>query len=496
MSTNLLSLGRLSAALLAGLLVLSPALGSEAVAQDIRGSLFAEADAALKECMTARADILVPKLYGAGMKNYRKAEDDLKKGKNLEGIRKDLQSATASFRRSLEGVKLANVTLAASLAARDDAQSADAPKHAAEQWRKADRKFTEAAEKLEDGDVKGAQRRSAEAETLFREAELDAIKQSFLNETWGLLERAERDDVKKRAPATLHRAGMLTGQADKALTENRYDADEPRSLAQEAKYEAQHALYLASVVEKVEKKDLPLETLLLNNEKPLQSIAGALDILASFEEGMDRTTAAILKKIVVYQDSLQRLNSKVAEGSEQIASQEARIKELEADLGGVQRERSQLAERMAAQARIREKFVGVERMFDREQARVLREGNDIIIRVTGLTFNVGKADIDPQFFGLLTTVQRAIGEFPGARLSVEGHTDSFGGDQSNLELSQKRADAVRKYLLANMRLEPAMVDAIGYGETRPVASNETREGRTRNRRIEIIIHPELGTGSW
>jgi outer membrane protein OmpA-like peptidoglycan-associated protein len=151
---------------------------------------------------------------------------------------------------------------------------------------------------------------------------------------------------------------------------------------------------------------------------------------------------------------------------------------------------------MAAQARIREKFVSVERMFDRDQARVLREGNDIIIRVTGLTFSVGKADIEPQFFGLLTTVQRAITEFPGARLSVEGHTDSFGGDQTNLELSQKRADAVREYLLANMRLEPALVDAIGYGETQPVASNETREGRTRNRRIEIIIHPELGTGSW
>ncbi len=134
-------------------------------------------------------------------------------------------------------------------------------------------------------------------------------------------------------------------------------------------------------------------------------------------------------------------------------------------------------------------------MFERDQARVLREGNDIIIRMTGLSFGVGKSEIEPRYFGLLTTVQRAIREFPGSRVTIEGHTDSFGGDDQNLQLSQRRADAVRQYLLANSSLDPAMVESVGYGETRPVASNDTVEGRARNRRIEVIIHPQLTMSS-
>jgi outer membrane protein OmpA-like peptidoglycan-associated protein len=72
-------------------------------------------------------------------------------------------------------------------------------------------------------------------------------------------------------------------------------------------------------------------------------------------------------------------------------------------------------------------------------------------------------------------------------ITVEGHTDSFGGDESNLELSQRRADAVRAYLLANMQLAPYRISAMGYGETRPISSNETAEGRSRNRRIDLVV---------
>jgi outer membrane protein OmpA-like peptidoglycan-associated protein len=72
---------------------------------------------------------------------------------------------------------------------------------------------------------------------------------------------------------------------------------------------------------------------------------------------------------------------------------------------------------------------------------------------------------------------------------VEGHTDSYGSDASNLNLSQERADAVKAYLLANMSMDPSRIEAIGYGESKPIANNETAEGRAKNRRIEIVIHP-------
>jgi outer membrane protein OmpA-like peptidoglycan-associated protein len=72
---------------------------------------------------------------------------------------------------------------------------------------------------------------------------------------------------------------------------------------------------------------------------------------------------------------------------------------------------------------------------------------------------------------------------------VEGHTDSHGSDQTNLSLSQQRAMAVRGYLMNSMALNPQLITAVGYGESQPVANNETPEGRRRNRRIDIRIQP-------
>jgi OOP family OmpA-OmpF porin len=234
-----------------------------------------------------------------------------------------------------------------------------------------------------------------------------------------------------------------------------------------------------------------MEDMLLASEEPLRRIAAELGFRAEFDEGPNEATEKTLQRISEYEAAVEDLQSQLAGRTEQIAGLEARISELEADLGGVQLERSELAEAIAAQAQLREKFTRVEQMFDRDEARVLREGNDVIVRLTGLTFAVGKSDIEPAYFALLTSVQYAIAEFPGARVSIEGHTDSFGGDEQNQQLSQDRADAVREYLVANMRLDPARIDAIGYGETRPVASNETPEGRAKNRRIEVVIHAEL-----
>ncbi|MFQ5638306.1 MAG: OmpA family protein [bacterium] len=88
-------------------------------------------------------------------------------------------------------------------------------------------------------------------------------------------------------------------------------------------------------------------------------------------------------------------------------------------------------------------------------------------------------------------MQQAINIFLDAKISVQGHTDSYGSDQTNLKLSQERAEAVRQYILANMGLDETRIAAVGYGESKPIANNETAAGRTKNRRIELVIHPQL-----
>jgi len=110
----------------------------------------------------------------------------------------------------------------------------------------------------------------------------------------------------------------------------------------------------------------------------------------------------------------------------------------------------------------------------------------------GLNFDVGSSVIKPEYFQLLRKIQTAIDLFPDSQVEVQGHTDSFGADETNMQLSEQRASAVQQYLLANMDdLGATQITAVGYGETVPLASNETAEGRTKNRRIDLLITPNL-----
>jgi len=146
---------------------------------------------------------------------------------------------------------------------------------------------------------------------------------------------------------------------------------------------------------------------------------------------------------------------------------------------------------MEANEKIRAQFMAVEKLFARDEANVLRKGNDIIIRLIGLSFPVGRSTIQPQSFAVLSKLQEAIRLFPDCKLGIEGHTDSHGGDAMNLQLSQERAQSVRQYLIANMGIDVSKITATGYGETKPIATNETKEGRARNRRIDVVIHPMM-----
>lgn len=88
-------------------------------------------------------------------------------------------------------------------------------------------------------------------------------------------------------------------------------------------------------------------------------------------------------------------------------------------------------------------------------------------------------------------MQKAIALFPDSQVEVEGHTDAYGSDELNQELSENRAMAVREYLLVSTQLPAKKIAASGYGESKPVANNETAEGRLKNRRIDLVIRPQL-----
>ncbi|MBT8083742.1 MAG: OmpA family protein [Woeseia sp.] len=467
-------------------------LFSSALAQNaLRETFFGEADAALELADAANAELLSPRNYERATEAFEDAEEGLRRGRNIEYVRDKTSEAAEYYSRAAEAAKLARTVLAQVMKSRQDAANAKAPQLAAEQWQDAQREFADAIRYLERGDLKRSKRLDIEATAHYRDAELTAIKAQYLTETRQLLEDADRARVGRYAPATLEKAQKLLADAERELNENRYDTDMPRNLAQQANYEARHAIHLSEVVRKVRDRDLSTEQLILDWEKPLREIAGAADVVPDMATGPDELQATLVDFVETLRADKQRLEQQNEEYALRLAETEEEISALDERLGGATEERAALVQRLEAQARIKAQFEEVEKLFGREEARVFREGDTIILRLVGLTFDSGQSEIKQESFNLLAKVERAIDLFPRSELVIEGHTDSHGSDELNQKLSQDRAGAVQQYMINAMRLPDYRLIATGFGETQPVANNETAAGRARNRRIDIIIKPDL-----
>ena len=108
------------------------------------------------------------------------------------------------------------------------------------------------------------------------------------------------------------------------------------------------------------------------------------------------------------------------------------------------------------------------------------------VRITQqVHFATNRAVILPDSFTLLNTVEQVLRDYPEISLEVQGHTDDRGSDRHNLRLSQQRADAVKDYLL-RQGIDGTRLISRGYGETQPMESNRTPEGRAQNRRVEFV----------
>lgn len=133
---------------------------------------------------------------------------------------------------------------------------------------------------------------------------------------------------------------------------------------------------------------------------------------------------------------------------------------------------------------------------DKEVRIEMLEKGLVVTFVADVLFDSGKAKIRPEAYVALDKVAKVLLEnVPNNNIGVEGHTDNdpikYSGWKSNWELSTARALSVLHYLVDDKGLSPARVSAIGYGEYRPVDTNDTKQGRKLNRRVEIVIFPQV-----
>jgi len=124
-----------------------------------------------------------------------------------------------------------------------------------------------------------------------------------------------------------------------------------------------------------------------------------------------------------------------------------------------------------------------------EETYVLRDENNLLITFkSDILFNVDSAVIKADASGVLHHVIEVVNKYTATNLVISGHTDSSGSEKHNMKLSEQRALAVKKALEAG-KVAPQRISAIGYGESKPIATNATELGKQSNRRVTIQIIP-------
>lgn len=120
---------------------------------------------------------------------------------------------------------------------------------------------------------------------------------------------------------------------------------------------------------------------------------------------------------------------------------------------------------------------------------VINTGEELIVRMpAGILFATDSAQLTPTLRGDLNTLARNLIQYPLSQVTVQGHTDNTGSAEYNLGLSRQRAASVANVLIAD-GVQPRRVRSVGFGESQPIATNATPEGRQQNRRVQIVIVP-------
>jgi outer membrane protein OmpA-like peptidoglycan-associated protein len=187
--------------------------------------------------------------------------------------------------------------------------------------------------------------------------------------------------------------------------------------------------------------------------------------------------------------ALQRIAAEKAALERQIAEASARIAALEETLETERRQGGAAPPAPPAPSVAPAAPLGLSSLAAELGGRETERGVLLDLTDSDLSFPIGKAILPDRDFPVLDRLAALLVQHQTLTARIEGHTDSAGRDEVNLALSQERADAV-KQALVERGAGAQRIEAVGYGETRPIADNGTRAGRDRNRRIEVYLIEE------
>ncbi|MEA3362205.1 MAG: OmpA family protein [Thermodesulfobacteriota bacterium] len=472
-----------------------PALKVAPVAiSDNPSSKIFQLEETLAEGRTQQIHVLSPTWYAKAEGYLDKARYGLANNDSVSGILQNTAYGHAHFDKAKEYALIAKTAISQAIKARELANAAGAAS-LGDDYQKLEYQFTALTADIENNNLARAEKNESKVAKGFADLELRAIKENTLGKVRSLLAINIDKGAKKLAPKTLKETEKALADADRFITQQRYEREEMQNKANAALFQAQRLSQVMSISNSFQNM-LP-EDITLSHESHLSQITNKLGGRDFRNEPVKLQLQNILESVASLQDDNQYLKEKYQQEKDKVDAQKQQIAALEGQSKSAQREQELIAlqerdtkARLAAERRFQQLFNEVQSMFAQDQAEVYKQAKNLVIRLKAIQFPVGKDHIMPNNYALLSQVRKAIRTFGEPDVVIEGHTDNTGSIAINAQLSQNRAEAVRQYFIANGTLEEQKLTAIGYGSERPLAANDTPEGRAINRRIDVIIKAE------
>lgn len=406
-------------------------------------------DEEMSAAIKRQAHVLSPSHFSDAQKKLSDAKEGIQKGSPNADVLEDLGYAKAHLDMANSVVAKAETSIPEVIKARADAVAANAHRSRQDDMKDADKNLKKITSEFEKGKYLVTAEKKAELLKGYMDLELASIKAAHLDESKSLIEMAKDMDAGKLAKRTLNSAESKYLAAERVIDADRYDRMKITKAADEARVEAQRLVRVTQLAASA-KEGTP------------ESVALEID---------SRRSAAEIARL-----DAERKQQQLSAARTEIGTSTAKIRSL--------------SEKLTHEERMNEAFKTAQATFSKDEAEVYRQGDNLLLRLKGMGFKPGQADVPARSLPVLSKVKDIMDSMGAEKVVVEGHTDATGGKALNTKLSESRAQAIATYLVSSKTVSGDQIETKGYGFEKPVSTNKTRIGRAQNRRVDLVISPE------
>ncbi|MDX8403597.1 MAG: OmpA family protein [Mariprofundaceae bacterium] len=445
-----------------------------------------EVEKRIAEAEQLRAQEFSPEHYAEAKEALNSAKSYIKSGKN-EKARRELDNSADHLELAVKTSQLLSTQFSGLVESRDRMQMADPAFLRDDLVERAEDDFNRVVKSVEDGDVEKAGNQAKLALSTLHAAQVVASREQHVRPISRGVSAARKVHARKYAPNALEGAISTQRNIERLIKKDPDAQVKMYALSKQGEKKAQRAMKIAALGDSFAKNPAEVEMMVDSEEARLRLIAKHLGI--DISNAKDAEQQAILLQQAIeemeqnYQLQLQDSDKTIEDLSGKLAKYEGKLSQYQNDLASMGELRRKLQLKRDAEAKIKR----LTKLFNPNDVEILLTPDaDVILRMKSLNFRSGSAVIPPNTYNMLDGATQSMVMFTKRAVRVEGHTDAVGANLFNQKLSERRAESVKTYLMEKLEGR-RVIQAVGFGEEKPIANNETAKGREKNRRIDIVL---------